>query len=244
MVKMKKWEIFFVALVVTAVFVQGWLGSRQESQMTEWEIEQARLSGRVEDLQAELDRLDQEIAMIDGDIELEKDRIAQIDSEREELLGKIQAEEELAGLREVSGQGMVIRIREPERPYVQGETTAFLVYNPEYILSLISEINQADVKGLAINGYRFTNYTSLRKDQDCLRLDDQLLCGADGGELTTVVVEVVGDPEEILNRIDFQGSTLGYLRDSIGLIIEVETGQVTLPKVDRLPEPVLLEPLE
>ena len=244
MVKMKKWEIFFVALVVTAVFVQGWLGSRQESQMTEWEIEQARLSGRVEDLQAELDRLDQEIAMVDDGIELEKDRIAQIDSEREELLGKIQAEEELAGLREVSGQGMVIRIREPERPYVQGETTAFLVYNPEYILSLISEINQADVKGMAINGYRFTNYTSLRKDQDCLRLDDQLLCGADGGELTTVVVEVVGDPEEILNRIDFQGSTLGYLRDSIGLIIEVETGQVTLPKVDRLPEPVLLEPLE
>lgn len=244
MVKMKKWEIFFVALVITAVFVQGWLGSRQESQMTEWELEQARLSGRVEDLQAELDRLDQEIAIIDGDIEVEKDRIAQIDSAREELLGKIQAEEELAGLREVSGQGMVIRMREPERPYVQGETTAFLVYNPEYILSLISEINQANVKGLAINGYRYTNYTSLRKDQDCLRLDDQLLCGDDGGELTTVVVEVVGDPEEILNRIDFQGSTLGYLRDSIGLIIEVETGQVAVPKVDRLPEPVLLEPLE
>lgn len=244
MVKMKKWEIFFVALVITAVFVQGWLGSRQESQMTEWELEQARLSGRVEDLQAELDRLDQEIAIIDGDIEVEKDRIAQIDSAREELLGKIQAEEELAGLREVSGQGMVIRMREPERPYVQGETTAFLVYNPEYILSLISEINQANVKGLAINGYRYTNYTSLRKDQDCLRLDDQLLCGDDGGELTTVVVEVVGDPEEILNRIDFQGSTLGYLRDSIGLIIEVDTGQVAVPKVDRLPEPVLLEPLE
>lgn len=244
MSKMKKWEIFLVTLVVTAVFVHAWMGSQKESEKTEWEIEQARLSERVEALQAELDRLDGEIAVIDGDIEAEKARIAKIDSAREELLQKIQTEEELAGLREITDTGMTIRIREPERPYVQGETIAFLVYNPEYILSLISEINQADIRGLAINGYRFTNYTSLRKEKDCLRLDDQLLCGSEGGELTTIVLDVVGDPDEILNRIDFQGSTLGYLRDSIGLIIEMETGQVTLPKVDRLPEPDYLEPME
>lgn len=244
MYKAKKLEIFLVAVVVTVILVYGWLGDQAEGEATEWEIEQARLSGRADDLQAKLDRLDEEIAAMDHAIEGEKNRIAQIDSEREKLLEEIRKEEEIAGLREISGAGITIRIQEPERPYVQGETTAFLVYNPEYILSLISEINQANVRGIAINGFRFTNYSSLRKEQDCLRLDDQLLCGPDGSELSEVVLEVVGEPKEILNRIDFQGSTMGYLRDSIGLVVEIETGEVVLPKVDRLPEPKLIEPLE
>lgn len=244
MIRSRKWEIFLVALVLTAIFVQGWMKANAEKEETEWEIEQARLAAEIADLQAELDELDAEIALVDEEIEGEKARLSEIDSERESLLTQIQKEEELAGLREISGEGLTIRIQEPERPYVQGETTAFLVYNPEYILSLISEINQAEVRGIAINGIRFTNYSSLRREKDCLRIDDQLVCGDEGGELTTITLEIVGASEEILKRIDFQGSTLGYLRDSIGLTITIETGTVSLKKVDRLPEPAFVEPLE
>ena len=144
----------------------------------------------------------------------------------------------------LEGEGLTIRIIEPERPYVQGDTTAFLVYNPEYILSLISEINQADVEGIAINGIRFTNYSFLRPNQDCLILDQNLLCDADGSGLTTITLTMVGSAEEIMERIDFQGSTLGYLRDSIGLTVSLESGPVYLPKVDRLPELEFVEALE
>lgn len=233
-----------VALVVTAIFVQGWLKANADQVETEWEADQARLTGEIESLQSQLDALDSQIAAIDQEIESEKTRIAKIDSDREALLADIQAEEERAGLRSVTGQGLTIRIEEPDRPYVQGDTTAFLVYNPEYILSLISEINQADVKGIAVNGVRFTNYSSLKRSQGCLTMDDQLMCQGDGGELKTVVLQVVGPTDEIMKRIDFQGSTLGYLRDSIGLIITLETGTVELPKADRLPEPVHAQPME
>ena len=160
------------------------------------------------------------------------------------MLNQIEAEERAAGLKMLEGEGLTIRIIEPERPYVQGDTTAFLVYNPEYILSLISEINQADVEGIAINGIRFTNYSFLRANQDCLILDQNLLCDTDGSGLTTITLTMVGSAEEIMERIDFQGSTLGYLRDSIGLTVSLESGPVYLPKVDRLPELEFVEALE
>ena len=244
MMKNKKWELFFVALVLTALVVQGWTSRTAENTETDSELEVQRLEVQIADLQEQLDQLNQEIADIDQEIETEKFRISMVDSEREGLLDQIEAEEKAAGLREVEGEGLTIRITEPERPYVQGETTAFLVYNPEYILSLISEINQADVEGIAINGIRFTNYSSLRGNQDCLLMDQNLLCDLDGSGLTTITLTMVGAAEEIMERIDFQGSTLGYLRDSIGLTIVLESGQVRLPKVDRLPEPEYVEALE
>ncbi len=244
MMKNKKWELFFVALVLTALLVQGWTSRTAETIETDSELEVQRLELQIAGLQEQLDQLNQEIAEIDQDIETEKTRISRIDSEREGLLNQIEAEEKVAGLREIEGEGLIIRITEPERPYVQGEKTAFLVYNPEYILSLISEINQANVEGIAINDIRFTNYSSLRRNQDCLILDQNLLCDLDGSALTTVTLTMVGSAEEIMDRIDFQGSTLGYLRDSIGLSIVLESGQVHLQKVDRLPEPEYVEALE
>ncbi|BES65792.1 hypothetical protein SANA_22310 [Gottschalkiaceae bacterium SANA] len=242
--KNKKWEIFFVALVLTALLVQGWTNRTAENTETAAELEAQQLEKQIADLQEQLDQLDQEVAMIDQEVEKEKSRISRIDSEREGLLDQIEAEEKAAGLKAIDGEGLTIKIIEPERPYVQGETTAFLVYNPEYILSLISEINQADVEGIAINGIRYTNYSSLRGNQDCLILDQNLLCDLDGSGLTTIILTMVGSAEEIMDRIDFQGSTLGYLRDSIGLTIISESGPVYLPNVDRLPEPEFLEALE
>lgn len=244
MMKNKKWELFFVALVLTALVVQGWTSRTAETIETDSELEVQRLESEILGLQEQLDQLNQEIADIDQDIETEKSRISMIDSEREGLLNQIAAEEKAAGLREIEGEGLTIQITEPERPYVQGETTAFLVYNPEYILSLISEINQANVEGIAINGNRFTNYSSLRRNQDCLLLDQNLLCDLDGSALTTITLTMVGSAEEIMDRIDFQGSTLGYLRDSIGLSIVLESGPVYLQKVDRLPDPEYVEALE
>lgn len=242
--KNKKWELFFVALVLTALIVQGWTSRTAETTETDSEVEVQRLESEIAGLQEQLDQLNQEIAAIDQEIETEKNRISMIDSEREGLLNQIAAEEKEAGLREIEGQGLTIKITEPERPYVQGETTAFLVYNPEYILSLISEINQANVEGIAINNNRFTNYSSLRRNQDCLLLDQNLLCDLDGSALTTITLTMVGSAEEIMDRIDFQGSTLGYLRDSIGLSIVLEAGPVYLQKVDRLPDQEYVEALE
>lgn len=242
--KNKKWEIFFVALVLTALLVQGWTNHTAENTETASEQEVQQLETRIAALQEQLDEVDEEVSAIDQEIEQEKARISTIDSEREGLLNQIEAEEKAAGLKAIDGEGLTIKIIEPERPYVQGETTAFLVYNPEYILSLISEINQAKVEGIAINGIRFTNYSSLRGNQDCLILDQNLLCDSDGTGLTTIILTMVGSAEEIMDRIDFQGSTLGYLRDSIGLTITSESGPVYLPMVDRLPEPKFVEALE
>lgn len=138
-------------------------------------------------------------------------------SEKEEELNKLTEELEkqqiLSGYYDVKGAGTIITIDLDPNSYVN------LAASHQYILALISYLNNAGVEAISINGQRYTNYTEIVPVLDHINVNGVAM-------VLPLEIKAIGNSRTIEASLNFVGGIVSQL-NQIGYTIETEN----LPEV-------------
>lgn len=201
--------IFLMMQYQTASNVLGESNSPEEK-TTDLNKELAELSVEKTRLRDEIDQL-KEQAKLNEEISLEKENQIKI---IEEELSK---QKILSGYYDVKGQGAVITIDSDPNTYVN------LAYSHQYILALISYLNNAGVEAISINGQRYTNYTEVIPVLDHINVNGVAL-------VLPLEIKAIGNSRTIEASLNFVGGIVSQMSE-IGFTIETEyLGEIEINK--------------
>ena len=186
-----------------------------------------------EDPQNIASQLDNELAELTlqkNELREELDALKQTAKENEEIYDAKEAElerlkEELAnqqilsGYYEVKGPGTIITIESEPNSYVS------LASSHQYILALISYLNNAGVEAISINGQRYTNYTEIVPVLDHINVNGVAL-------VLPLEIKAIGNSRTIDASLTFVGGIVSQL-SQIGYTIETEnSSEIFINKYD------------
>jgi uncharacterized protein YlxW (UPF0749 family) len=147
----------------------------------------------------------------------------QISLEREEELAEVEEElnkqKILSGYYDVKGPGTIINIDAEPDAYVS------LASSHQYILALISYLNNAGVEAISINGQRYTNYTEIVPVLDHINVNGVAL-------VLPLEIKAIGYSRTIEASLNFVGGIVSQMQ-SAGFIITTENSdEIFINKYD------------
>ncbi len=163
--------------------------------------EMAKLNAEKNQLHEELDKLRQESKEIE---KLAKDR----ETELKRIETELNKQKILSGYYDVKGSGAIIKIDEAPNSYVN------LAYSHQFILALISYLNNAGVEAISINGQRYTNYTEIVPVLDHINVNGVAL-------VLPLEIRAIGNARTIEASLNFVGGIVSQMTE-IGFTIEAE----------------------
>lgn len=202
--------ILFIISVALGVFIimqyqttQNILGDKktQNDKTTDLNSELAELSVEKSKLREELDQLREEVKMNEEKSIAKENQIREI----KDLLNK---QKILSGYYDVKGPGAVITIDSDPNSYVN------LAYSHQYILALISYLNNAGVEAISINGQRYTNYTEIVPVLDHINVNGVAL-------VLPLEIKAIGNSRTIEASLNFVGGIVTQMSE-IGFTINTE----------------------
>lgn len=183
-----------------------------------------------QDMASQLDNELAELTLQKNKLREELDALKQTAKENEEIYEAKEAElerlkEELAnqqilsGYYEVKGPGTIITIDSEPNSYVS------LASSHQYILALISYLNNAGVEAISINGQRYTNYTEIVPVLDHINVNGVAL-------VLPLEIKAIGNSRTIDASLNFVGGIVSQL-SQIGYTIETEnSSEIFINKYD------------
>jgi uncharacterized protein YlxW (UPF0749 family) len=183
-----------------------------------------------QNIASQLDNELTELTLQKNELREELDALKQTAKENEEIYDAKEAElerlkEELAnqqilsGYYEVKGPGTIITIDSEPNSYVS------LASSHQYILALISYLNNAGVEAISINGQRYTNYTEIVPVLDHINVNGVAL-------VLPLEIKAIGNSRTIDASLNFVGGIVSQL-SQIGYTIETEnSSEIFINKYD------------
>ena len=129
----------------------------------------------------------------------------------EELIGlseELEDQKIISGYYDVKGPGTIITIDADPNSYMS------LASSHQYILALISYLNNAGVEAISINGQRYTNYTEIVPVLEHINVNGVAM-------VLPLEIKAIGNSATINSSLNFVGGIVSQLNE-IGYIIETE----------------------
>lgn len=201
--------LFIISIALGIIFitqyntVQNVLGSEKtiNEKTSDLNDEMNKLNIEKNQLRDELDRLRAEAEVNDKIIKEREEELLKIE-------GELNKQKILSGYFDVKGQGVIIKIDADPNSYVN------LAYSHQYILALISYLNNAGVEAISINGQRYTNYTEIVPVLDHINVNSVAL-------VLPLEIKAIGNERTIEASLNFVGGIVSQMTQ-IGFIIETE----------------------
>ena len=138
----------------------------------------------------------------------------------------IKSNQQLLGLTDVSGQGIIIRLDEDREVDSQEvvDISAYLVHE-EDLLYIVNELFNSGADAISINEQRIVNTTSILCDGNIVRIN---------GKMVGVPIEIkaIGYPEALEPALSRPGGYLQLMADQ-GVVVTVEkSDNITIPKYE------------
>jgi len=133
------------------------------------------------------------------------------EDEIQRLTEELQKQKILSGYTDVKGKGTIITIDSEPNSYVN------LVTSHQFILALISYLNNAGVEAISINGQRYTNYTEIVPVLDHININGVAM-------LLPLEIKAIGNEQTIRASLNFVGGVVTQMKER-GYIIEIESSQ-------------------
>lgn len=114
----------------------------------------------------------------------------------------------ISGYYDVKGPGTIITIDADPNAYLS------LASSHQYILALISYLNNAGVEAISINGQRYTNYTEIVPVLEHINVNGVAM-------VLPLEIKAIGNSDTIKASLNFVGGIVSQL-NNIGYIIETE----------------------
>jgi len=131
-----------------------------------------------------------------------------IEEELSKLMKELEEQQIISGYYDVQGPGTIITIDAEPDSYVS------LASVHQYILALISYLNNAGVEAISINGQRYTNYTEIVPVLDHINVNGVVM-------VLPLEIKAIGDSRTIKASLNFVGGIVSQL-NQIGYTIETE----------------------
>ena len=172
-----------------------------DEKTTDLNKELAELSVEKNNLRDEIDKL-QDQAKINEEESLEKE------NQIKEIEKELSKQKILSGYYDVKGPGAIITIDSDPNAYVN------LAYSHQYILALISYLNNAGVEAISINGQRYINYTEIVPVLDHINVNGVAL-------VLPLEIKAIGNSRTIEASLNFVGGIVTQMTE-IGFTINTE----------------------
>lgn len=210
--------LFAISLVLGLVIVtQGIAKNNILGQDNSVENKLSELNNQLAELNLEKNQLREELDSINKILEeKEKDY-----NEKSNVLDKLKQELDkqkiLSGYYEVKGQGTIIRIDAEPNSYVS------LASSHQYILALISYLNNAGAEAVSINGQRYTNYTEIVPVLNHINVNGVAM-------VLPLEIKAIGNQRAIEASLNFVGGIITQLKQ-IGYTVETKnSNDITINK--------------
>lgn len=168
-----------------------------------------------------MSQLESIVAEID---EIRKYDIGQ-DEGAEELYRELDKYEALAGYKSVSGPAINVEVSDPELN--RTDNLSSIVQNYNYILQIITILNDNGAEAVAINGQRFTNYTELIPQGKSLKVDNVEI-------IPPITVSAIGDVESMERALNIKGNTVWSMKNRSGYGIRIlRIEDLTIRKIPK-----------
>lgn len=210
MKKVGEKAILFIISIALGIFLimqyqtaDNLLGNNNtlDEKSTDLNKDLAELSVEKNQLRDEIDQL-REQAKINEEKSFEKE------NEMERIKEELKKQKILSGYYDVKGKGAIITIDSNPNAYVN------LAYSHQYILALISYLNNAGVEAISINGQRYTNYTEIVPVLDHINVNGVAL-------VLPLEIKAIGNSRTIEASLNFVGGIVSIMTE-IGFTVETE----------------------
>lgn len=192
-----------IFLIIQFKTTETLLGSNKtiDEKSIELNKELAELSIEKEKLREEIDELRKQV-IENQETSVEKE------NELKRIEDELNKQKILSGYYDVKGQGSIITIDSDPNSYVN------LAYSHQYILALISYLNNAGVEAISINGQRYTNYTEIIPVLDHINVNGVAL-------VLPIEIRAIGNSRTIEASLNFVGGIVSQMNE-IGFTIETK----------------------
>ncbi len=112
----------------------------------------------------------------------------------------------MAGFTDVKGPGVIVTLDNPPAENQFTEFSNNLVYNYEYILLVISNLNAAGAEAISINGQRHTNYTEIVPVGTYLNINGVSV-------LPPIEIKAIGNTQTLESVLNFKGGAVWEMKN-------------------------------
>lgn len=146
-----------------------------------------------------------------------------------ELQKQIKKTNELLGLTEVKGSGVIIKLDDNRevKPDEVLDINSFLVHDQD-LIHIVHELFNSGADAISINGKRIVNTTTILCDGNIIRINDEMVG-------VPIEIKAIGYPERLYyNAAVRQGGYLQLLAED-GVVVEIEkSDDITIPKYEGI----------
>lgn len=207
------------------------IGKTPRQREKELTLEYQEVLEKRENLEEKLNDVDLEIAEYQ-----EADNIN--NTEVKSLYDELEKYRMFVGFESLQGPGVSIEINEPSLQVEMGEEISVVLANYDLILQLISKLNDLGAEGIAINGERYTNYTSLEPQDNSVKINDLSV-------RLPLEIQVIGDPDELIRGLNVKGSIMWNMQNKYLYNVKIkEKEHIVLPKYNKLLKLEYAKPVE
>ena len=142
-----------------------------------------------------------------------------------EVENQIKKNNELLGLTEVKGSGVIIRLDENREVKEEDiiDLNSYLVHEGD-LIHIINELYNAGADAISINGKRIVNTTSILCDANIIRINDEIVG-------VPIEIKAICYPQALYN-LKRKGGYLSLMASG-GVIVEMEeSDDITIPKYE------------
>lgn len=169
------------------------------------------LSNELAELTLEKNRLREELDVLKESARENEEKYEAKEAEIKRLSEELQKQKILSGYYDVKGTGTIITIDSAPDSYVS------LAASHQYILALISYLNNAGVEAISINGQRYTNYTEIVPVLEHININGVAM-------VLPLEIKAIGNPRTIEASLNFVGGIVSQL-SQIGYTVEIDSSQ-------------------
>lgn len=179
----------------------------------------SQLSDELAELNLQKNELKEELDVLKQTAKENEEIYDAKEAELERLKEELANQQILSGYYDVKGPGTIITIDSEPNSYVS------LASSHQYILALISYLNNAGVEAISINGQRYTNYTEIVPVLDHINVNGVAL-------VLPLEIKAIGNSRTIDASLNFVGGIVSQL-SQIGYTIETEnSSEIFINKYD------------
>lgn len=120
-----------------------------------------------------------------------------------------------AGYEDVTGPGVTLEIRDPELKAEAGKDISFIVENYNFILQIITILNDNGAEAISINDQRYTNFTELVPKGNTLLVNDIAV-------KPPIVINAIGSPEELERGLKIRGNIVWDMENTLQYGISIK----------------------
>lgn len=158
--------------------------------------------------------------------ELEDLRAAVFNSDTESayLNTKLEEYNTLLGYTEVSGEGIVITVKDANPSTIVGNATDFVVHDGD-LLEIVNALKNAGAEAISINGQRIVNTTAITCAGNIIKINGEK-------QGSPFVIKAIGLTEKLNGALTMPGGYLELLKkDGVQVKIE-EVNNINIPKYE------------